>query len=190
MVDGSSEDARRAAASYVMAHAAERPLWYADQYSDRSAPLIHMRETAPEIVAQTEGGVTHVFVGMGTGSTATGLALVLRRLKVEVIGVQPAASRHRLAGLKYYPDLPEHLVPGNARLDLLSATEYINDDDGLAMMHKLVAHGLRFGPSTGAVLAAAVRSASRLGGQPAVFVLIAHDSFDLYADDPTYEVTK
>lgn len=189
-IDGSSEDARGAAASYVMAHEAERPMWYADQYSDESAPRIHMRETAPEIVAQTGASVTHVFVGMGTGSTATGLALVLRRLDVEVIGVQPAASRHRLAGLKYYPDLPVHLVPGNAHLDLLSATEYITDDDGLTMMHKLVDHGLRFGPSTGANLAAAVRTAARLAGRPAVFVLIAHDSFDLYAGDPTYEVTK
>jgi cysteine synthase len=189
-VDGSSEDARGAAASYVMSHKAERSMWYADQYSDESAPRIHMRETAPEIVAQTGASVTHVFVGMGTGSTATGLALVLRRLDVEVIGVQPAASRHRLAGLKYYPDLPPHLVPGNARLELLSATEYISDEDGLTMMHKLVAHGLRFGPSTGANLAAAVRTAARLGGQSAIFVLIAHDSFELYADDTTYEVTK
>jgi cysteine synthase len=179
-VPGSSEDARRAADEYVTANQGTRPIWFADQYSDPSAARAHALTTAPEIVCQTHGGVTHVVAGMGTGATTTGLASVLSRLGVEVIGVQPADSKHVLAGLKHLPSLPAHLVPENAHPELLGSVEYVGDDEGLAFMRILVGHGLRFGPSTGAVLAAACRVASRLAGRPAIIVLIGHDSSDLY----------
>jgi|GEM_PF-74712 len=179
-VQGSSEDARCAAEQYVAANQATRPIWFADQYADPAAARAHAMTTAPEILIQTGGHVTHVVVGMGTGATSKGFATVLPRLGVHVIGVQPSSAKHALAGLKHLPSLPPNLVPKNARPDLLSSVEFITDDEGLAFTRLLNRHGLRFGPSTGAVLAAVTRVVACLEGEPATIVLIGHDSADLY----------
>ncbi|MGZ5440645.1 MAG: pyridoxal-phosphate dependent enzyme [Thermoanaerobaculia bacterium] len=182
-VAGSSEDARQAADHYVAAaERAGRPVWLADQYNLPAAAMAHAQTTAPEILQQTGAGVTHVFAGIGTGATSTGLALALRPLGVEVIGVEPKAAKHALVGLKYTPDLRPDLIPRNLRLDLLAAVEFVSDDEALAMARLLVRHGYLFGPSTGAVCVAARDFAARLDGRPAYFVLIAHDSATHYPD--------
>lgn len=181
-VVGSSEDARRAADAYVEATSASgRSVWLADQYNLPAALMAHALTTAPEILKQTEGRVTHTFAGIGTGSTSAALALVFRPLGIEVIGVEPKAAKHALVGLKYTPDLPQDLIPLNLRLDLLSDVKFVQDDEALAMTRLLVMHGFRFGPSTGAVCVAAREFAAKLDG-PAYFVLIGHDSATHYPD--------
>lgn len=181
-VDGSSEDAREAADDYVRsaAHNGHR-IWLADQYGDRAAVLAHALTTAPELLRQTGGRLTHVAAGIGTASTTTGLALALRPLGIEVIGVQPAAERHALTGLKYFPALPQQLVPRNAELHRLSAIEYVSDDAALAMTRLLIQNGFLFGPSTGAVACAATRLAPRFESGACV-VLLAHDSAHYYPE--------
>lgn len=179
-VPGSSEVARCAAEEYVAANERARPIFYADQYNDPSAIKAHACTTAPEIVMQTTGSVTHVIAGIGTGATTTGLVSTLSRLGIHVIGVQPAKSNHEIIGLKHLPSLSPHVVPKNARPDLLTAVEYVKDEEALRFTRLLLAHGLRFGPSTGAVLAAACRVAAGLNGSPATLVLIGHDSADYY----------
>lgn len=179
-VDGSSEDARLAADTYCAEQRSSgRAVWLADQYGDREAVYAHALTTAPEILLQTRGRVTHVIAGIGTGSTSTGLALGLCRLGIEVIGAQPATADHILVGLKFLPGVPSGLVPRNARTDLLSGVEYVGDAEALTAMEQLIRHGFLFGPSTGAVAVAAARVAQRTMPHT-VFVLIGHDSSSLY----------
>ncbi|MEA2326973.1 MAG: cystathionine beta-synthase [Thermoanaerobaculia bacterium] len=180
-VAGSSEDARQAADDYVAA-ASGRRVWLADQYNLPAAVMAHALTTAPEILKQTEGRVTHTFAGIGTGSTSAALALVFRPLGIEVIGVEPKATKHALVGLKYTPDLPPDLIPLNLRIDLLSDVKFVSDDEALAMTRLLVRHGFRFGPSTGAVCVAARDFAAGLDGRAAYFVLIGHDSATHYSN--------
>ncbi|HEX9986354.1 MAG TPA: pyridoxal-phosphate dependent enzyme [Thermoanaerobaculia bacterium] len=180
-VAGSSEDAREAAEEYVRSSQNRHRVWLADQYGDHAAVLAHQMTTAPELRRQTAGRLTHVVAGIGTASTTTGLALALGPLGVEVIGVQPTAARHALTGLKYFPALPEYLIPRNAQLHRLSAVEYVADDEALAMTRLLIQRGFFFGPSTGAVVCAAARRFSHLQRRACV-VLLAHDPAHYYPE--------
>ncbi len=51
--------------------------WKPDQYSNPNGPLSHFESTGPEIWADTDGRVTHVVAGVGTGGTITGVARYL-----------------------------------------------------------------------------------------------------------------
>jgi len=53
--------------------AAEKPdlYWYANQYNNPANWQAHYQSTGPEIVAQTNGNVTHFIAGLGTSGTLT-----------------------------------------------------------------------------------------------------------------------
>ena len=51
--------------------------WKADQYSNPSNTKAHYEQTGPEIWDQTDGRVTHLVVGVGTGGTVSGVGKFL-----------------------------------------------------------------------------------------------------------------
>jgi len=180
---GSSEDARRAAEAFVRAESGRRDLLYLDQYNNAANKMAHVRTTGPEIQQQTKGRVTQIFAGIGTGATASGLAEFFCDTAVEVFGVQPTAPKHLLHGLKYLPGVPEDLRPANAQLEKLAGSLFVKDGEARRAVEQLSRSGLRFGPSSGAVLAAAARWAAARGDKPAFIVLIFPDSLDLYLEE-------
>lgn len=183
-VAGSSEDARRAAQAYTSApRAKEGDVFYLDQYNNPNNLQAHRLTTGPELLRQTQGAVTHVFAGIGTGATASGLASFFSGSPTSVIGVQPAKANHLLHGLKYLPGLPPDLVPGNARLDYLADNIFVEDEEAYRALELLVRYGLRFGPSSGAVVAAAARWSSAHRISTAFFALVFPDSLDLYEEE-------
>ena len=66
----------------------------ANQYHNPNNPESHFRTTAAEIWEQTEGRVTDVVVGMGTGGTITGIARYMyeHQYPVRIVGVDPVGS--------------------------------------------------------------------------------------------------
>src|SRR5207247_4268362 len=52
--------------------------WKANQYDNRSNMRAHYEHTGPEIWEQTDGRVTHLVVGVGTGGTASGAGRYLK----------------------------------------------------------------------------------------------------------------
>ncbi|MFB6352886.1 MAG: PLP-dependent cysteine synthase family protein, partial [Halobacteriales archaeon] len=74
-----------------------------NQYANPANPGTHERTTAPEILEQTDGAVTHLVAGVGTGGTVTGTGRGLRQASddVAVVGFEPAAPLHAIDGLKY-----------------------------------------------------------------------------------------
>ncbi len=93
--DGAILEARRLAA--------EQPdrYWYANQYDNPANWQAHYLTTGPEILAQTNGEITHLVVGLGTSGTMMGTGRYLREQlpHVKVIAVQPDAAFHGLEGL-------------------------------------------------------------------------------------------
>jgi cystathionine beta-synthase len=52
---------------------AEETAWPADQYDNAANPDAHRTGTGPEILAQTQGRITHFVTGVGTGGTISGV---------------------------------------------------------------------------------------------------------------------
>ena len=65
-----------------------------DQYGNPDNPLAHELGTAEEIWTQTEGKITALVAGAGTGGTITGIAKGLRKHKknVKIIAADPQGS--------------------------------------------------------------------------------------------------
>src|SRR5207249_6026252 len=67
---------------------------YPNQYENPANTEAHYSTTGPEIWNQTEGKLTHVVIGVGTGGTITGIARFLKgkNPNVRVIGADPEGS--------------------------------------------------------------------------------------------------
>ncbi|CAN5176780.1 hypothetical protein BH18CHL2_BH18CHL2_05640 [soil metagenome] len=62
-----------------------------DQYHNERNPEAHYRTTGPELWEQTEGRITHLVTGIGTGGTVTGAGRYLkeRRADIQIVGADP-----------------------------------------------------------------------------------------------------
>src|ERR1700756_5072947 len=63
--------------------------WKANQYDNLSNSQAHYEQTGPEIWEQTDGKITHLVVGVGTGGTISGAGRYLkdRNAKIQVLGI-------------------------------------------------------------------------------------------------------
>jgi cysteine synthase B len=81
-----------------MAAAHPDKYFYANQYDNPANWLAHYYGTGPEIVAQTQGRITHFVAGMGTSGTLTGVSRYLREYNpdIQIAAVQPDSPKHGL----------------------------------------------------------------------------------------------
>ncbi len=154
--DGSIREARRLAA--------ERPdlYWYANQYDNPANWQAHYLTTGPEILAQTNGEITHLVVGLGTSGTMMGAGRYLReRLPhVKIVAVQPDAAFHGLEGLKHMPTAIKPVIYEPAFADRLVE---VRTEAAHEMVRRLGRReGLFVGISSGAAAFAALQVASEL----------------------------
>lgn len=156
--------------------------YYPNQYANESNWRAHYDTTAVEILAQTEGRITHFVTGIGTSGTVMGTS---RRLhdhdrSIRCIGMQPDDSMHGLEGLKH---IPSSLVPPIYDESVLDDTLWMPTDEGWDMAERLAnEEGLFVGHSSGANVAAALRVGQELAGQgkPGVVVTVLCDRGDRY----------
>src|SRR4051794_13232650 len=68
--------------------------WKANQYDNLSNMAAHYAETGPEIWQQTDGRITHLVVGVGTGGTASGVGRYLKEQNpnIKVWGIDTYGS--------------------------------------------------------------------------------------------------
>src|ERR687898_750090 len=85
--------------------------FYPDQYNNPGNWLSHYDTTAPEIIEQTGGRITHFVAGLGTIGTFVGAGRRLREFNpsIRLISVQPDSPLHGLEGLKH---MATAIVPG------------------------------------------------------------------------------
>lgn len=159
---------------------AENPerYYYADQYNNTNNLRAHMETTGPEIVAQTEGRVTHLVAGLGTTGTLVGTGRYLKQVNpgVKIVAVEPADELQVIEGLKY---LPTAIVPGIYDPTLADTQIAVEAEVAYNVTRQLAREeGLFVGFSAGAAMYAAVKVARSL--TEGVVVVILPDAGDKY----------
>jgi cysteine synthase B len=163
--------------------AAEQPelYFYANQYDNPANWQAHYLTTAPEIIQQTKGRLTHFIAGLGTSGTLTGVTRYLRQYKpeVQVAAVQPDSPFHGLEGLKH---MSSAILPGIYDPILADRTLEVGTEKAHEMVRRLAREeGLFVGISSGAAAAAALEVASTL--REGVVVCVFPDAGYKYLSD-------
>jgi cysteine synthase B len=146
--DGAIREARR-----LHAEDPER-YFYPDQYNNDANWRAHYDTTAPEIIEQTSGGLTHFVAGLGTSGTFVGTARRLRKFNpaVKLISFQPATAFHGLEGLKH---MESAIVPGIYDASLADEDLRVESEEAFEMVRRLAREeGVMAGISSGAALSA------------------------------------
>jgi cysteine synthase B len=155
--------------------------FYPDQYNNDANWRAHYETTGPEILAQTEGRVTHFVAGLGTSGTFMGTGRRLRETNpsIKLISFQPDSPLHGLEGLKH---METAIVPGIYDPSLADQDMRVSTEDAYAMVRRLAREeGLLVGISGGAALAGALKIAKSV--RDAVIVTVFPDSADKYMSE-------
>jgi cysteine synthase B len=155
-----------------------------DQYNNPNNPLAHYHTTAPEIIEQTGGRITHFVAGLGTSGTIVGTGRRLHEYnpEIEVVAVQPSSSWHGLEGLKH---IPTAIRPGIYDDSVHDRLIDVETEDAYDIARRLArTEGILVGHSCGAALWGAVKVAE--GIDHGVVVMIFPDGGDRYLSGGLY----
>ena len=141
--------------------------WKANQYDNLSNLQAHYEQTGPEIWDQTDGRVTHLVVGVGTGGTVTGVGRYLkeRNPKIKVWGIDTYGSvfkKYKETGIfdknEIYPYITEGIgedfLPKNVDFGVIDHFEKVTDKDAAVMTRRIAREeGIFAGNSAGSAMA-------------------------------------
>jgi len=150
--------------------------WRPNQFTNLSNPEIHYRTTGPEIWEQTDGRITHLVSGVGTGGTLSGVGKYLKELnpEVKIIGADPEGSV--LSGGTpsswKVEGIGEDFVPKTFNSQLVDDWVRIGDAESFHIAREVARReGILIGGSCGTAVAAALRYARRLTAQDLIVVI-------------------
>ncbi len=163
--------------------------FYPDQYNNPSNWRAHYDTTGPEILAGTEGQITHFVSALGTSGTFMGVTRYLKREKPAVvcISAQPASGFHGLEGLKH---MPTAIVPGIYDAALADRNLWLETDAAHDMVKRLAREeGLLVGISAAANVCGALQIARELAdeGRSGTIVTVLCDSADKYLSESFWD---
>ncbi len=141
--------------------------WKPNQYDNLSNSQAHYESTGPEIWEQTEGKVTHLIAGVGTGGTISGIARYLKEKnpEIKVLGIDTYGSvfkKYKETGImdknEIYPYITEGIgedfLPKNVDFKLIDHFEKVTDKDAALMTREIARkEGIFAGNSTGSAIA-------------------------------------
>lgn len=151
-----------------------------NQYENELNVEAHYRSTGPEIWQQTGGRIDTFIAGIGTGGTISGVGRYLKEQDpdIRIIGVEPASRQHSLSGLKRITGLPDEHYPKILDPNLLDGLVSVTDEEAFAAGIELARRdGIMVGPTTGAVLHAALHADTPKTGRT---VIISADNAAKY----------
>src|SRR3954463_1800234 len=162
--------------------------WKANQYDNLSNTAAHYEWTAPEVWEQTDGRVTHLVVGVGTGGTISGIGRYLkeRNPKIKVWGIDTYGSvfkRYKETGIfdknEIYPYITEGIgedfLPANVDFGIIDHFEKVTDKDAAIMTREIVKkEGIFVGNSAGSAMAGLMQLKDNFK-EGDVVVVIFHD---------------
>src|ERR1700752_4201695 len=167
--------------------------WKANQYDNLSNTAAHYEQTGPEIWEQTDGKVTHLVVGVGTGGTASGVGRYLKEQnpKIKVWGIDTYGSvfkKYKETGVfdknEIYPYITEGIgedfLPRNDDFNVIDHFEKVTDKDAAIMTRRITREGGIFaGNSAGSAMAGLLQLRDNFTADDVV-VVIFHDHGSRY----------
>jgi cystathionine beta-synthase len=167
--------------------------WKANQYDNLSNTRAHYEQTAPEIWNQTDGRITHLVVGVGTGGTISGIGRYLkeRNPKIKVWGIDTYGSvfkKYKETGIfdknEIYPYITEGIgedfLPKNVDFDVIDHFEKVTDKDAAVMTRRIAREeGIFAGNSAGSAMAGLLQLRDHFV-EDDVIVVVFHDHGSRY----------
>ncbi len=162
--------------------------WKPNQYDNPSNSVAHYEQTGPEIWDQTDGKVTHLVVGVGTGGTicGTGKYLKEKNPNIKVLGIDTYGSvfkKYKETGIfdknEIYPYITEGIgedfLPQNVDFNVIDHFEKVTDRDAAIMTRRIPREeGIFVGNSAGSALAGLIQM-KHMFKKGDVVVIIFHD---------------
>ena len=148
-----------------------------NQFANANGPSAHYATTGPEIWQATDGRVTHLVAGIGTGGTITGAGRYLREVSagaVTVVGADPDGSIYSgEVGSYLVEGVGEDFWPATFDPTVVDRYERVGDRESFAMTRRLAREeGLLVGGSSGMAVVAALRTARGLSADDVVVVVL------------------
>lgn len=150
----------------------------ANQYHNPDNPLTHELSTGPELWDQTEGRVTDVIIGMGTGGTISGVGRYLKSKNpnIKIVGVDIEGSilteiwqnKGKIPEGAYpktykVEGIGEDFLPSATDLSVVDWIERAGDRESFLWARQLVRQeGIFAGGSSGSAIAGALKYCRRL----------------------------
>src|SRR6202008_2214686 len=162
--------------------------WKANQYDNLSNSAAHYEQTGPEIWEQTDGRVTHLVVGVGTGGTVSGVGRYLkeRNPRIRIWGIDTYGSvfkKYKETGEfdknEIYPYITEGIgegfLPQNVGFSVIDHFEKVTDKDAAIMTRRIPREeGIFAGNSAGSAMAGLMQMKDKFKKGDLV-VVIFHD---------------
>lgn len=161
--------------------------FYLNQYHNKNNPEAHYHTTGPEIYEQTEGKITHLVGGIGTGGTISGTGRYLKEKNphIKVIAVDPEGSvfyDYYKTGKLVEPytykveGIGDDMMAGAMDFSVIDDVIRVTDRDCFMTARKLVRkEGIFAGGSSGGAIHAALKVAETAGPDD-IIVAILPDS--------------
>lgn len=162
------------------------------QFENPANPAAHVRTTAEEIWADTDGQVDFFVAGVGTGGTLSGTARGLKSHNpaVRAVAVEPETSpvlSGGQAGAHKIQGIGAGFVPENFDAEVADAIVKVSDDDAIRTSRMLAQReGLLVGISSGAALYAALELARKEENAGKTVVALLPDTGERYLSTVLY----
>src|ERR1051325_8718447 len=167
--------------------------WKANQYDNLSNLQAHYEQTGPEIWNQTDGRITQLVVGVGTGGTISGVGRYLKEKNpaIKVWGIDTYGSvfkKYKETGIfdknEIYPftteGIGEDCLPKNVDFSVIDAFEKVTDKDAALMTRRIAREeGIFAGNSAGSAMAGLLQLKEHFRDGDLV-VVIFHDHGSRY----------
>jgi len=160
----------------------------ANQYHNPDNPKTHELTTGPEIWDQTDGRVTDVIIGMGTGGTISGVGRYLKSKNpdIKIVGVDIQGSilteiwqNNGTIPEGAYPKtykvegIGEDFLPSATDLSVVDAIERADDKESFLWARQLVKQeGIFAGGSSGSAIAGAIKYCRKLSADRLPVVIL------------------
>lgn len=167
--------------------------FWCNQYDNLANSQAHYESTGPEIWEQTEGKITHLVVGVGTGGTISGTGKYLKEKNpdIKIWGIDTYGSvfkKYHETGefdeseiYSYFTEgIGEDIIPKNVDFSVIDHFEKVTDKDGALAARKLAREeGILLGYSAGSAIAGLRQMKNQLTKDDVV-VVIFHDHGSRY----------